>query len=161
MSHKLYVYSVDGDDFQAQPDGSGWETREEALAAGRERAQVIHRLKDDGKDKSSRPGPVWTGVKVPYSAEAFFPSAEHLVEYIAEQADGEVGNEAADAWPDLAIPTAECEEGTAERELFDFVENTLHPFLAEWANRHGLEPTFWSVTDVVKHAEDDGVIAKT
>lgn len=163
MSEKLYVYSLDKSDFRAQADGGGWETREQALAAGREQAAVIHRLKATSEKEAAqtKPGPVWTGVKVGYTADAFFPTAEHIVEFMGEQAEGEVDGEALDGWPDVASPSAECEEGTAERELFDFVEQTLHPFLSEWTKRHNLQPTFWSVTDVVKHADDDDALAKT
>jgi hypothetical protein len=104
---------------------------------------------------------VWTGVKVGYTAAAFFPTAENLLEFMREQADGEVGTDTSEDWLDLATPTAASEEGSAERELFEFVEETFHPFLTQWAERHDLQPTFWSVTDVVKHADDDQAIAKT
>lgn len=150
---ELYVYSHDGVTFQDRreeesDEGShGWENRDEALLAGREHAALVARLKD------TPPNPVWTGVKVGYVANAFFPQADLFVEAMSDQAEGEVGGEELDSWPDV-------DEETAGKELQEFVEETLHPFLEAWIEKHDLQPTFWSVTDVVKHAEDDGVIEK-
>lgn len=157
MSDKteLYVYSLDGEEFRTKEDDSAWETREEALAAGREQAALIARLKEVD------PGPVWTGYKVGYQASAFFPSGADLLESIADAAEGEVGGDAVDAWPDVGDVSGDAEEGSAGRELHDFVEETLQPFLEKWAEEHDLAPTFWSVTELVKHADDDGALAST
>jgi hypothetical protein len=152
MSTKeLYVYSLNGETFQDREEASaeeerGWETREEALTAGREHADLVAGLKE------VEPSPVWTGVKVGYVASAFFPTAEMIYDAMADMAGGEVGGEASDDWPDI--------DDTAEKELNEFVEETLHPFLEQWVEKHGLQPTFWSATDTVKHADDDGTIEK-
>lgn len=151
---ELYMYSLDGEEFRSQTDkeGTGWETREEALAAGREQSALIARL------KSVDASPVWTGIKVGYHAHAFFPSGTDLIEAMSDVAEGEVGGEAVDDWPDVGDVSAEAEEGSAGRELHDFMEKTFHPFLEKWAEKHGLAPLFWSVTEVVKHADDDGAL---
>lgn len=147
---ELYVYSLDGETFQERPTESdeesrGWETREEALLAGRERTQLVARLK--GEEPSS----VWTGIKVGYVAAAFFPTADMLYEAMSDMAEGEVGDEVLDGWPDI-------DEDTAGKELQAFVEETLHPFLEQWVEKHDLQPKFWSATEVVKHADDDAAL---
>lgn len=153
MSKKeLYVYSINGTrycDREEEKDQTsrGWETREEALMAGRDHAKLIADLKD------APPGPVWTGVKVGYDASAFFPESSVLYESMSDVAEGEVGGDALDGWPDF--------EDDACDEIDAFVKETLHPFLAQWVEKHGLQPTFWSATEVVKHADDDGELEPT
>jgi len=148
MSKKeLYVYSLNGERFMEKSEegdvnARAWETREEALLAGREHAELIGRLKEVD------PNPVWTGVKVTYSASAFFPDADAILEAMSDHAKGEMSSEYVDDWPDV-------HDETAGQELRDFVKETIHPFLEAWVEKHELEPTFWSVTDVAKHAEDD------
>jgi hypothetical protein len=149
---ELYVYSLNGDTFQDREEETelssrGWETREEALVAGREHAQLVARLKE------ADPSPVWTGVKVGYVAAAFFPTPDWLLEIMEESAQAEVGDDAAGDWPDI-------DDDTAGKELQEFVELTLHPFLEQWIEKHDLQPKFWSATDVVKHSDDDGVLEK-
>lgn len=154
---ELYMYSLDGEDFRSKTEneGTGWETREEALAAGREQSALIARL------KATDPSPVWTGVKVGYQANAFFPSGTDLIEAMSDVAEGEIGGEPGDDWPDVGVISAEAEEGSAGRELHDFMEKTFHPFLETWTEKHELAPLFWSVTEVVKHADDDGALVPT
>lgn len=149
MSEHHYVYSLDGERYQGKDDKDGWETREEALEAGRARARQIAELKD------VPPSPVWTGFQVGYGANAFYPGADALVEHMGDQAEGEVGGEVADEWPQGNIPTE------ALADLATFIVQTLHPFLDEWVEKHGLAPTFWSVADICKHADDDREIATT
>jgi hypothetical protein len=87
-----YVYSLDGEHYQTKDDDTGWETREEALSAGRERARTLASLKE------LEPGHVWTGIQVGYEAAAFFLMAD-LIGDIAERATAEVG--AGRGTPDL------------------------------------------------------------
>lgn len=149
---ELYVYSHNGETFhdreeESDEDSRGWETREEALVAGREHAELVARLKE------ADPSPIWTGVKVGYVASAFFPTAHMIYDLMAESAQAEVGDDAAEEWPDI-------DDETAMKELHEFVEQTLHPFLEQWIEKHDLQPKFWSATDVVKHSDDDGVLEK-
>lgn len=145
-----YVYSLDGREYRARDEGRGWETRAEALAAGRERAKKLAELKDEPQ------GPVWTGIQVPLSASAFFPDGEWILDFMAQAAGDEVGSDLAEGWPDVDTPSGDAPEGSAERELHEFVEDVLHPFLQAFVEKHDLSPTFWQVSDVVKHADDDG-----
>jgi hypothetical protein len=146
-TEQRYVYSLDGNEFRGDAQGGGWETREQALTAGRERAAQIAALKDVD------PGPVWTGIQVRCTAAAFYPEAGFVLETMSELAAGEVGGEACEEWPDVG------EEAKAELETF--WKETVCPFLDEWVTRHELDPTFWAVTEVVKHADDDHALAKT
>lgn len=145
-----YVYSIDGETWRGtNEDAEGWETREEALAAGRSAAGLIASLKE------VEPGQVWTGVMVGYEASAFFPHADAIVEFMNESAEGEVGVDFADVWPEVT------DDSDAGKELIEFVEKVMHPWLVLWAEKHGLKPEFWSVCDVAKHADDDGALEPT
>jgi hypothetical protein len=152
---ELYVYSLDGLDYRERDPVAklGWETREEALAAGREQARAIAALKD------TPPASVWTGVKVGYVASAFYPDESHLLETLGELAEGEVDNERVDSWPDVDVHRHVDDMDASAAELSAFVKDTLHPFLDQWIEKHGLQPTFWSVSDECKHADDDKAVA--
>jgi hypothetical protein len=152
---ELYVYSLDGDRYRGRADDAdlGWETREEALTAGREHAGRLAALKDEP------PAPVWTGVKVSYEASAFYPSPNDVIYVMHEAATGEVGDEHGEEWPDVDADLHPDDMQPAAAELRTFLEETLYPFLDQWVEKHGLQPKFWSVSDTCKHADDDKELA--
>lgn len=81
---------------------------------------------------------VWTGEVIKQQAGAFFGGRD-TVEYMQERAYDEAG-EFAEDW--LADVTKE-----QEAELHDAIVKAIN----EWADKHGLHPTFYTVENTEAH----------
>ena len=90
---------------------------------------------EDGGDQYSH---VYIGEVSRYCNSSFFPSADYIIEHMADQA-ADVGGEFAEGYPDVS------EEAEAE------LTEQLTALLDAWCEKHGVSPRFWEVVNVKEH----------
>lgn len=118
-----FCYSINDENFT----GTDCTTREEAIAE----AVDTYDLEPGAK--------VQTGRCVPYGEDAFLPSAEWILDRMAETAYDE-GGDASDGWLD-AVPKDQKDELEAE----------VHRVIIAWLKKHNRAPYFFHVADVQEH----------
>jgi len=117
-----YAWSINEEEYHGS-EGS----REDAIQAAIE-------------DNDLEPGQkVWTGVVVKEPASYYLKSARHLIEDMQERAYDDAA-EYAENWLTKVTPEQESE-----------LELSLHAAINEWAEKHGHQPQFYTVTDTVEH----------
>lgn len=80
----------------------------------------------------------WTGENVPATSPEDWWQAEDWLEHVSCQ--DEYCGDHADGWDNST---------KAQREE---LESLVRPIMAAWLDRHGLRPTFWSVTEIKWHS---------
>lgn len=83
---------------------------------------------------------IYTGKVVPVTISRFLPSIEQMLERMSEYAYEDGGGEPTETWlSDL------------NQDQIDDLEYILGEALEEWAYKHGHQPNFYLVEDVVEH----------
>jgi vacuolar-type H+-ATPase subunit E/Vma4 len=118
---EMYSWSIDEEHYHGE-----FATREEALEEAL-----------DGIE----PRTVWTGRNVPADTASSYLGdvARSILDSAIDNAVDEVG-EAAESWLSHITREQEADLNRLIAEAFD-----------AWATAHGLQPTFWSVTDLQEH----------
>jgi len=117
---------------------------DEEIYNDNEMCEAAERVFDDIAIKVGDVRTIYSGEKVPMAASGFL---HNLIEEMGERAYDECG-EHCDSWPNTT------------KEQGDELECQVKALIDKWADKHGIQPTFYMVTNVkeikVRLTSEDG-----